>query len=50
MIDKEMRIDPPDKVTKYYHVLLYDENKNPLDLNGNIVDAKSPDAHIPYKM
>lgn len=28
---------------------VYDENKNPLDLNGNIVDAKSPDAHIPYK-
>ncbi|MBE7106373.1 S-layer protein [Bacillus cereus] len=45
-----MRIDPPDKVTKYDHVHLYDENKNPLDLNGNIVDAKSPDAHIPYKM
>ncbi|TKH26503.1 N-acetylmuramoyl-L-alanine amidase family protein [Bacillus cereus] len=44
-----MRIDPPDKVTKYDHVHLYDENKNPLDLNGNIVDAKSPDAHIPYK-
>ncbi|MBJ8073486.1 hypothetical protein JDS72_27535 [Bacillus cereus] len=45
-----MRIDPPDKVTKYDHVHLYDENKNSLDLNGNIVDAKSPDAHIPYKM
>ena len=44
-----MRIDPLDKVTKYDHVHLYDENKNPLDLNGNIVDAKSPDAHIPYK-
>ncbi|WP_142316364.1 pre-toxin TG domain-containing protein [Bacillus toyonensis] len=45
-----MRIDPPDKVTKYDHVHLYDGNKNPLDLNGNIVDAKSPDAHIPYKI
>ncbi|WP_141559949.1 pre-toxin TG domain-containing protein [Bacillus thuringiensis] len=44
-----MRIDPPDKVTKYDHVHLYDENKNPLDVNGSIVDAKSPDAHIPYK-
>lgn len=30
-------------------IIQYDGNKNPLDLNGNIVDAKSPDAHIPYK-
>ncbi|MEK4860251.1 hypothetical protein [Bacillus sp. CH_70] len=44
-----MRIDPPDKVIKYNHVHLYDENKNPLDVNMSIVDAKSPDAHIPYK-
>ncbi|MFD3259540.1 RHS repeat-associated core domain-containing protein [Paenibacillus lentus] len=44
-----MRIDPPDKVTKYDHVHLYDGNKNPLDINGNIVNPKSPDAHIPYK-
>ncbi|MBZ3765957.1 transposase [Bacillus cereus] len=42
-----MRIDSTDKVTKYDH--LYDENKNPLDVNGSIVDDKSPDAHIPYK-
>ncbi len=44
-----MRIDPPDKVTKYDHVHLYDANKNPLDINGNVVSPKSPDAHIPYK-
>ncbi|HDX9528487.1 transposase [Bacillus cereus] len=44
-----MRIASPDKVTKYEHVHLYDENKNPLDVNGSIVDDKSPDAHIPYK-
>lgn len=44
-----MRIDPPDKVTKYDHVHLFDENGNPLDINGNVVDRKSPDAHIPYK-
>lgn len=44
-----MRIDSPDKLTKYDHVHLYDENKNPLDVNGSIVDDKSPDAHIPYK-
>ncbi|WP_253944730.1 hypothetical protein [Paenibacillus sp. NEAU-GSW1] len=44
-----MRIDPPDKVTKYDHVHLYDENGNSLDINLNIVDRKSPDAHIPIK-
>ncbi|MGO5127522.1 transposase [Bacillus cereus] len=44
-----MRIDLPDKVTKYDHVHLYDENKKLLDVNGSIVDDKSPDAHIPYK-
>lgn len=44
-----MRIDPPDKVTNYDHVHLYDDNGNPLDVNLNIVDRKSPDAHIPYK-
>ncbi|WP_432748259.1 hypothetical protein [Pectinatus frisingensis] len=42
-----MRIDPPDKVTNYDHVHLYDENGKPLDVNLNIVDRKSPDAHIP---
>ncbi|WP_243521869.1 WXG100 family type VII secretion target [Bacillus pseudomycoides] len=44
-----MRIDPPDKVTKYDHVHIYDEAGNSLDVNGNIVDSKSPAAHIPYK-
>jgi hypothetical protein len=44
-----MRIDPPDKVTKYDHVHLYNENGESLDINGNVVDKKSPDAHIPYK-
>ncbi|WP_160033865.1 WXG100 family type VII secretion target [Paenibacillus sp. An7] len=44
-----MRIDPPDKVTKYDHVHLFDENGNPVDINQNIVDRKSSDAHIPYK-
>ncbi|MDM5351651.1 hypothetical protein QUF65_12210 [Lysinibacillus sphaericus] len=44
-----MKIDPPDKVTKYDHVHILDENGNPLDVNLNIVDRKSPDAHIPYK-
>lgn len=44
-----MRIDPPDAVTNYKHIHLYDANKNPLDINGNIVSPKSPDAHIPIK-
>lgn len=44
-----MKIDPPDKVTKYDHVHLFDESGNPIDVNLNIVDRKSPDAHIPYK-
>ncbi|MCY9704195.1 polymorphic toxin-type HINT domain-containing protein, partial [Paenibacillus alvei] len=44
-----MRIDPPDKVTKFDHVHLYDEKGNSLDINGKIVEQKSPDAHIRYK-
>ncbi|MCY8146610.1 pre-toxin TG domain-containing protein [Bacillus inaquosorum] len=44
-----MRIDPPDKMTKYDHVHLFDKDGNPLDKNLKIVDRKSPDAHIPYK-
>ncbi|GIP06378.1 WXG100 family type VII secretion target [Paenibacillus lautus] len=44
-----MRIDPPDKVTKYDHVHLFDESGNPIDVSLNVVDRKSPDAHIPYK-
>jgi len=40
--EKKMRIDLPDKVTKYDHVDLYDEN-------GSKVDIKSTDALIPYK-
>jgi hypothetical protein len=27
---------------------IFDENKNPLDIKGNIVDKKSPDGHIPW--
>lgn len=43
-----MKIDPPDKVTKYDHVHLFDEEGKPLDVNLKIVDRKSPAAHIPY--
>ena len=44
-----IRIDPPDKITQYPHVHVYDNNGNLLDKLGNIVDRKSPDGHIPYK-
>ncbi|WP_233281144.1 WXG100 family type VII secretion target [Paenibacillus algicola] len=44
-----MKIDPPDKVTKYDHVHLFDESGNPIDVNLNVVDRKSSEAHIPYK-
>ena len=44
-----IRIDPPDKVTQYPHVHVYDDDGNLLDSLGNIVDRKSPSGHIPYK-
>ncbi len=44
-----VRIDPADANTPYPHKHLYDENGNSLDVNGNIVDPKSQDAHIPLK-
>lgn len=43
-----MRIDPPDKVTQYDHVHLFNEDSKPLDINLQVVDKRSPDAHIPY--
>lgn len=43
-----IRIDPPDKVTPYRHIHIYDADGNALDINGNIVPKSSPDAHIPY--
>ncbi|WP_455718515.1 polymorphic toxin-type HINT domain-containing protein, partial [Anaerosporobacter sp.] len=45
-----IRIDPLDKVTQYPHVHVYDNDGNLLDILGNIVDRKSPDGHIPYKI
>ena len=44
-----IRIDPPDKVTQYPRIHVYDNDGNLLDSLGNIVDRKSPDGHIPYK-
>ncbi|MBF0778976.1 transposase [Streptococcus cuniculi] len=43
-----IRIDPPDTVTKYDHIHFYDRFNDSLDVNGNIVSKKSPDAHIPW--
>jgi hypothetical protein len=43
-----VRIDPPDKKTNYTHIHIFDENKNPLDIDGNIVLSKDPSGHIPY--
>ncbi|WP_227986736.1 hypothetical protein [Streptococcus ruminantium] len=43
-----IRIDPPDSKTQYPHMHFYDRNKNSLDINGKIVDYRSPDAHVPW--
>lgn len=32
-----VKIDPPDKVTQYKHMHIYDSDYNPLDINGNII-------------
>lgn len=44
-----MRLDPPDKMTNYPHVHIYDSQGNSVNINGIIVDRRSPEAHIPYK-
>ncbi|WP_346900362.1 hypothetical protein [Clostridium sp. UBA7503] len=43
-----IRFDPPDSVTSYPHEHLFNKSKNPLDILGNIVNKKTPGAHIPY--
>ncbi|MBF0780541.1 transposase [Granulicatella sp. 19428wC4_WM01] len=43
---RRFRFDRPDKDTPYYHMHVYDENKQLLDINGNRVDESSPDGHI----
>jgi len=42
-----VRIDPPDKSTPYTHKHFLDENGQSLDRYGNVVNYKSPEAHIP---
>ena len=43
-----IRVDPPDSKTPYKHMHFYDGNDNSLDINGNTVPRKSPDAHTQY--
>ncbi len=43
-----IRIDPPDKITKYQHMHIYDDLGNALDKLGNIVDRTSLDGHLPW--
>ena len=47
-----IRIDEPETKpparTPYRHMHIYDENGNPLDVDGNIVDKYDPSGHIPY--
>ena len=44
-----IRIDPPDAKTNYPHMHFYDGNQNSLNIDGKIVDYRSPEAHIPWK-
>lgn len=44
-----IRIDPPDNKTPYPHKHYYDSAKNSVDVNGNIANPKSPEAHIPLE-
>lgn len=43
-----IKLDPPDKVTTYPHMHIYDENKNLLNIDGKIVGRKDPAGHIPW--
>ena len=43
-----VRIDPPDRITDYTHMHIYDKNGKPLNIHGNNVDVKSPVGHIPW--
>ncbi|EGP67281.1 RHS repeat-associated core domain protein [Streptococcus sp. oral taxon 056 str. F0418] len=43
-----IKLDPPDKVTTYPHMHIYDENKNLLNIDGEIVGRKNPAGHIPW--
>ena len=40
------KLHPPDKVTPYSHLHIYDKDGNPLDKNLNQASPRSPDAHL----
>ena len=42
-----IRIDPPDRLTRYTHIHIFDSKGNSLDISGNIVSPNNPNAHIP---
>ena len=44
-----IKIHPPDKVTKYDHLHIYDKKGNSLDKNLQIVERTTSEAHIPIK-
>ncbi len=44
-----VKIHPPDRVTNYNHLHIYNKAGNSLDKNLKVVDKKHLDAHIPYK-
>ena len=33
-----VRVDPPDARTNYQHIHIYNQNKQPLDINGNVTE------------
>ena len=41
------KIHPPDKVTLYHHLHLYDRKQGPLNKDLEHVDQRFPEAHIP---
>ncbi|MFZ3589124.1 hypothetical protein ACOI1C_07500 [Bacillus sp. DJP31] len=43
-----VKIHPPDRVTNYHHVHLYNSYGQSLDRFGRVVDYRSQAAHIPY--
>lgn len=43
-----IRIDPPDKITKYEHMHIYDQDGNLLDIKGRIVNKNDPAGHIKW--
>ena len=45
---ENLRIDPPDKITDYTHIHIYDEAGNPMDIQGDPVSLRDPKGHVPY--